>query len=207
MIEANQILGFISFEQHKYIEAKNYFLKNLEITKRLKVINLQRAAYEKLAHCEFELKNYKEAFEYQVKFTKLTDSIFNIENSKQLGDLKTNFEVEKKETELKIKSEAEKEKLLAVATEQQQKQKIINFAVIFVLLIVTVFSIFLFRRFKLTQKQKLIIELKEKETQLQKEIVEEKQREILDSIHYAKRIQQALLPSDKFIERNLKKKK
>jgi hypothetical protein len=33
--------------------------------------------------------------------------------------------------------------------------------------------------------------------------VEEKQKEILDSIHYAKRIQKALIPSDKYIDKNL----
>jgi hypothetical protein len=32
---------------------------------------------------------------------------------------------------------------------------------------------------------------------------EEKQREVLDSIHYAKRIQTAHLPNDKFIEKQL----
>jgi sigma-B regulation protein RsbU (phosphoserine phosphatase) len=37
----------------------------------------------------------------------------------------------------------------------------------------------------------------------QKKIVEEKQKEILDSIHYAKRIQNTLLTSEKYIERNL----
>ena len=33
----------------------------------------------------------------------------------------------------------------------------------------------------------------------------EKQKEILDSINYAKRIQMALLPNEKYIERNLNK--
>jgi len=37
--------------------------------------------------------------------------------------------------------------------------------------------------------------------------IEEKQKEILDSIRYAKRIQQAMLPSEKFIQRNLNNKK
>ena len=35
---------------------------------------------------------------------------------------------------------------------------------------------------------------------------EEKQKEILDSIHYAKRIQQALLPNEKIIAKILNKK-
>ncbi len=37
----------------------------------------------------------------------------------------------------------------------------------------------------------------------QKDLVEEKQKEILDSIHYAKRIQKSLLPTEKYIDKNL----
>lgn len=37
----------------------------------------------------------------------------------------------------------------------------------------------------------------------QKKIIEEKNRDILDSIHYAKRIQLSLLPSDKFVRKQL----
>ncbi len=44
-----------------------------------------------------------------------------------------------------------------------------------------------------------------KEISHQKIEIENKQNEILSSIRYAKRIQQALLPSDKFIDRQLKK--
>lgn len=49
------------------------------------------------------------------------------------------------------------------------------------------------------RKQKEIIEAKSKE-------VEEKNKDILDSIRYAKRIQTSLLPTEKFIDRILKKK-
>ncbi len=38
---------------------------------------------------------------------------------------------------------------------------------------------------------------------LQKKIIDEKNKDILDSIHYAKRIQNSLLPTDKYIERIL----
>ena len=49
--------------------------------------------------------------------------------------------------------------------------------------------------------------IKEKEAQHQKEIVEEKQKEILDSIRYAKRIQQSLLPTEKYIDKKFKELK
>ncbi len=59
--------------------------------------------------------------------------------------------------------------------------------------------LFLFvNRFRVTRKQKQIIEK-------QKDLVDEKQKELMDSIHYAKRIQQALLPSNKIIDRDLAK--
>ncbi|MBC7863067.1 MAG: hypothetical protein IAF38_08830 [Bacteroidia bacterium] len=38
----------------------------------------------------------------------------------------------------------------------------------------------------------------------QKKIVDEKQKEVLDSIHYAKRIQTALITSEKYIARKWK---
>ena len=59
---------------------------------------------------------------------------------------------------------------------------------------------FIFRGYRQKQKANEIISR-------QKLVVEEKQKEILDSIHYAKRIQQSLLPSEKYIERQLKQKK
>ncbi len=76
--------------------------------------------------------------------------------------------------------------------------------------LVLVFAIFIFNRFKVTQKQKQIIEIKEQETQkqneiitFQKHVVEEKQKEILDSINYAKRIQQTLLAHEDFLKENI----
>ena len=148
---------------------------------------------------------YKEAYEYHVKFKQLTDSIFNAENSKQLGDMKTQFEVEKKEAELKVKSEAEQEKLKALATEEQKRQNVIIYAVAGVLLLVILFSIFLFNRFRITQRQKKIIEEQKVLVDQAYESLHEKNKEVMDSINYASRIQRALLPSEKYLSNQLKK--
>jgi hypothetical protein len=45
----------------------------------------------------------------------------------------------------------------------------------------------------------------QKEIIEQKEIVEEKQKEIIDSINYSKHLQQSLLPTEKYIEKTLKR--
>jgi serine phosphatase RsbU (regulator of sigma subunit) len=51
----------------------------------------------------------------------------------------------------------------------------------------------MYNRFKLIKNQNSIIEQKNKETEIQKNEIENKNKEILDSINYAKRIQQGLL--------------
>jgi len=58
-----------------------------------------------------------------------------------------------------------------------------------------------------SEKEAEIERLKNIELKSAHEAISLKNKEILDSIHYAKRIQQSLLPTDKFIERILKEAK
>ena len=199
--------GQLNNELKKYSLAKQQTEQVISISKEIGEIDNMRFAYEELAVAEEGLGNYKAAYIYHKKFKELTDSIFNTENSKQLSDIKTNYEVEKKETELKSKAEVKELKNY----EEKKRQQFLIYAVTGVLLIVIVFSALLFKRFRLTNKQKQIIELKEKETQqqneiikVQKHLVEEKHKEITDSINYAERIQRSFLASTKTLDENLK---
>jgi len=101
---------------------------------------------------------------------------------------------EKSKKQLKEEKKLEKQK--AIADEKQRKQTIVIWAVVLGLVLVIAFAVYVFKSLNVTRKQKVQIELKSKQ-------VEEKQKEILDSIHYAKRIQTALIPSEKYISKNL----
>ncbi|HWY13312.1 MAG TPA: hypothetical protein VN026_18425 [Bacteroidia bacterium] len=57
--------------------------------------------------------------------------------------------------------------------------------------------------FSRVKKAKREVVDKNKEIETQKRLVEEKQKDILDSIHYAKRIQTSLLPTEKYIDKIL----
>ena len=68
----------------------------------------------------------------------------------------------------------------------------------------------MFNRLQVTKKQKIVIETQKQEVEKQKEVVElahdeleEKNREIMDSITYAKRIQNAILPPLKVVKEYL----
>ena len=181
-----------------YNKLENYKLaicygdSSLRIAKEIADIDMEREVYQNLAISYNKIKKYKEAYDYHVKYMTITDSIFNADNSKQLGDLKTNFEVERKEAELKVKTEAQQ----AISEEEQKRQQIVIILISCLSVLVFIFSVFMYNRVKVTQKQKRIIEK-------QKQLVEENQKEIIDSITYAKRLQLAILPADAEIKKYL----
>ncbi|MBL7913189.1 MAG: tetratricopeptide repeat protein [Bacteroidia bacterium] len=190
-----------------YALAKEQAQKVIDLSKDINTLNNLRMGYELMANAAVGLGNYKEAYSNHVKFKQLTDTLFNIENSSKLSDTKTNFEVEKKETELKAEAAVQN----AISLEEKKRHQLIIYIIIGILLIITVFTFVLFKRFKLTNKQKQIIEIKEQQTQTQlviideqKRLVEAKHKEITDSIHYAERIQRSFLASKENLKKNLK---
>jgi tetratricopeptide (TPR) repeat protein/serine phosphatase RsbU (regulator of sigma subunit) len=185
-------ISALYIQKKEYKKAKEYAALALTLSKEIKDTDNERLCYSNLAKTFENEGNYKEAYLNHIKFKQLTDSIFNAENSRQLGDLKTQFEVEKKETELKVKAEKQE----VINAEERKRQKFVIYGVVFMLLIVFVFSILLYKRFKLSQNQNKIIEQ-------QKHLVEEKNKEITDSITYAKRLQQAILPPQEYINHYL----
>jgi tetratricopeptide (TPR) repeat protein len=165
------MIGWLYSDKGDLEQAETYFTKALALSKN-RFVDSQIHSYKGLAYLKAKLGDYKNAFDYHVKYKVLEDSIYNAENSKELGDIKTNFEVEKKEAELKAEQEIQK----AVANEEKKHQKIIIFSVVGFLLIVLVFSFFLLKRYRITNRQKEIIEVKSKETEDQKILLEEKQK-------------------------------
>ena len=119
---------------------------------------------------------------------------------------------------MQIKYESEKKEsenaFLLVKTELSDKAiKNQKTAIIFIvcgLLSTLALAFFIFRGLKKQKKANHIISMQKKEVENknhlineQKELLEEKQKEILDSIKYAKRIQQAHLPTDKYVAKNI----
>jgi tetratricopeptide (TPR) repeat protein len=73
--------------------------------------------------------------------------------------------------------------------------------------IIAVFSLFVVNRFRVTKRQKEVIESQKEEVEKQKKIVETKQQEVMESIHYARRIQNAFMSNEKYVDRSIKKLK
>jgi tetratricopeptide (TPR) repeat protein len=142
--------------------------------------------YEKMGKMELSLSHYR-------RFSSIKDTLFNAEKEKAITFREMSFEFEKKQSIVK----ASHDKVLLEAESQKKKQQLIIWLAGIGIALVIVFFIFIFRSLQIARKQKDIISA-------QKHLVEEKQREVLDSIHYARRIQTALMPSEWYFDKNLR---
>jgi len=123
----------------------------------------------------------------------------NFQNQFDNIDTKLNFFKTELNTEFQKQKRVNEQKHLAELTNKRNQQVALVFGFCFVLIV----SIVFYNRFRITRKQKGIIEEQKKLVYRQKLLVEEKQKEILDSINYAKKIQFTLLAHTDLLQVNI----
>lgn len=177
-------IGNIDFNQNNFLEAEKNYSEALKFVDENDLAVKENLFYN-LGEVNHSLSNFDKAFKYQDSCMTIKDSIYSRESIKSLNDMQTKYET------TKTKLELEKKEL-----EANNKQLIIYAA--FggcILLLGGVF--FIFRGLKKQRRANIELEEKNSIIEEQKHIVEEKNKDISDSIRYAKRIQEAILPPDK----------
>ncbi len=176
-------------------KAKEYLFKGLTSAQKSKNLPCLNDIYTNLVVLYKKEKQFEQAIYYLEGIRTLSDSLYNVESTNKIIEVETKYQTEKKELQIKNQSNE-----ISAQEKQNKQQQLIIVLGALALLSIGFFGAMAFVNFKKTQKAKLIIEEKNKlvETQnkqinLQKNIVEEKQKEIIDSINYAKRIQNAVL--------------
>ena len=187
-------IGSLYAETNRHSDAEKYLLQALTYAHAIGDHNNERQINELLSDLSIKTNRYQQALDYFKTAMALKDTLFNEEKNKEITRKEMQYEFDKKEAA----SKAEQDKQAAVSFADKQRQRIVLLLVSFVLLLVLIFAGFIFRALRVTRRQKRMIED-------QKKMVEEKQKEILDSIHYARRIQTALLPTDRYIDKTLKR--
>jgi len=188
----NGYLGNLYLKLKNYPLAEMYLLKAKKGVDSLGVPDLAKDQYLNLSTLYSETGKYSKALDLYKKYIALKDSVANEANTRRSVQLEMNYEFEKKEAATLL----EQEKKDAIAEAEKRKQRIILLAISGLGLLVLGFALFAYRSF--LQKRKANVEISR-----QKNLIEEKQKEILDSIHYARRIQQSLLPHEAYIRKSL----
>jgi serine phosphatase RsbU (regulator of sigma subunit)/tetratricopeptide (TPR) repeat protein/DNA-binding CsgD family transcriptional regulator len=216
-------LGRLYLSTGKLQEGKKLVEEALEIAKKNKLTNAQKDIFYEVSLGFNEAKNFKEAYRYINLHKLLSDSIRIATNLQGLDELQTIYGTEKQKNQIKnlekdqqlqnleLEKNTAQLKQEKLESERQKNQKYVLYGGLSMLL---VFLGFMYHRFRITKRQKNIIESQKSEVEtqrdiadnqryeaeLQKEIVEEKNKEIMDSITYAKRLQEAILPPPKLVK-------
>jgi tetratricopeptide (TPR) repeat protein len=203
-----QNLGRMKMEDGKLGEAKRLLEKSYQIAGEIGNAHQLKSVAHTLSTFYEKTGDNTQALSMYRLFISMRDSLNNESTKKASIKQQLKYEYEKqsaadsvahaKESEVK-NAELSKQAAEIKAKKNQQYALFGGFA------LVLIFSIFLFNRYKITQKQKLVIEKQKQIVEEQKQLVEEKQKEVLDSIRYAERIQKAQLPSENYISKAFRK--
>ena len=176
--------------------AKRYALQSLKLSKELGYPKNIKFSAQLLSEIYEKENNSSLSLEMLKLYIVMNDSINNEETNKATAKQQAKYEYEKQ----KLLDDSEYEKIIAVEIEAKEKKQITIYAVIGGLIFVIVFLLFVFNRLKITRKQKDVIESQKEIVVAAHHQLEEKNQEILDSITYAKRIQSAILPTDRVVK-------
>jgi signal transduction histidine kinase len=155
--------------QKQYELAKQYLNNGYSYLLLNTPIYIKRMFFEDFALLYSGTNDYKNAYKFQNMLMNLKDSIMNTEKSKQLVEMQTKYETEKKEQQLKLKSvEVDKQKY-------QNKIQILLFIGLAVLIIL-IFG-FVFYRNKQHQKAELIKENNRQEKLRFKAVIDSEEKE------------------------------
>ncbi len=201
--------------------ALEFALKGHEIALEINFPAEIRGSSLCLSEIYAQLGNATASLEMYKLYIEKRDEIKNIETDKAAIKSELQYEYEKKaaaDSVANAKDKIIKDAEIAKQKAELNSRRLFQYGLVGGIILILLFLFVLFNRLKVTQKQKRIIEIKEKQTQhqnniisKQKLLVEEKaselahkHKEITDSINYAERIQRSFLASTELLESNLK---
>jgi len=168
-------LGYIYKELKQYEQSLAYFQKYLELGRSLKAQEHIADAYEGISLTYEKQGKFQQALKYQRKFQSQQDSVFNLGKNKQITQMKTRYETEKKEQENRVLKEEAKVKEAELA-----RQQLYNTLIAIALLITLAFIYLGYRLYQ--QKRKNVQQLQQlnNEVKDQNKALQQKQSEILE---------------------------
>lgn len=181
-------LGNTLLQKGKLQEAEKYLLSSLRISENSELEGVKVEVCKYLSSLYEQKKDFKKAFTYQNLYLASKEHVESDESKNEILKKELEYDFAKRQ-ELQ-KKDAESRQTISDAEIKNQK-KLTTGAVI-ALIILSGLILIVLRSYNQKRKANDVISK-------QKELVEHKNKEILDSINYAKYIQNALLPSEKVI--------
>ena len=199
-------IGKSYFKQNKFALALDYLNKARKMTIETEDLIAENEVTYALYETYKGMGNQSKALESYERHVILKDSILKDDNQRIIANKELEYQYEKKVAADSVKNEEERKvthALILAKNAQIEQDKTQKWALYGGVCLLVIFGGLMYNRFRITSKQKNIIEIQKQETEKQKDIIQEKQKEILASISYAKRLQEAILPPHSLIKKFL----
>ncbi len=217
-------LSELNIKLKKYNLANDYAEKSLLLASNIGELQTVSLAYENLSKSYKGLFNYQKALESYELFKKVNDSIFNSDKHEQIVQMEAIYQSDKKQKEIELKESQLAKKDVEVRQEKTMKFAFIIGFILMIILSGFILKSYRDKRkanHKLSmlnneitiqshkieekneelnqQNEEIRTQRDEIETQrdlveIQKEHIQDIFKQVTDSINYAKRIQEAILP-------------
>jgi len=197
MAGTNINIGQLYFLKKEYSKGLPFVQKGVQLTQKAKVKNFELAGYKTLYNIQRKLGNDTEALHALENLQDLEREISNQEQIDLAKELETKYNAEKLEQEAKIR-DLELENSKITLSRQQNIIWILGVGIFIVVLLVILIFINFRQKKKINhelQEKNVLVEEQKQKTEEQNVLLSRKNKEITDSINYAKRIQEAILPS------------
>ena len=191
-LETNYLnMADLYFVMNNYQKSIEYNLKSLNIALELKSTNNIMKAYSGLAESYEQIGDKGNAYKSIQLYANWKDTLYKQQNASAMAEMQTKYETEKKEAEntlLLAENQLDKAELDKKSIQQKMLLALLGLVLLIVGYVV----------YSLNQKKKTnkLLNTQNEEILHKNEIIEEKNKDITDSINYAQRIQEAILPEE-----------
>jgi serine phosphatase RsbU (regulator of sigma subunit)/Tfp pilus assembly protein PilF len=175
-------LGSFYAKAKKYDKAVEILHKGIGAASEVGFKSALIDIYKNLAAIYSKTNDFQKAYEYEDLITRLKDTIYNDNNSRQVNEMTAKYESEKKEIMI---SSLEKDQKLS--NDKLEQGRIFKIGLGLFCLMIAGFAFMLYRGNVHKKKANVALSHAYKEIEL-------KNKDITDSINYSKRIQEASLP-------------
>lgn len=182
------LLGNILYRKGEYEKSTQSFFRCVEKSKEIGLFKNISLAYKGLSEVSAYASQFQDAYRYLNLYTSISDSLYNLQKVSQANRLVNDAELSKKEKEI-VKQEAQ----ISLNAQRMKNERMKQLFLILVILIFMGIIILFYRDYKRKKILHYDLETQKKVAEEQKHIAEKRSRDILDSLNYARRIQQAIL--------------
>ncbi len=200
--EATDYIGYYYMLDGDLETAAKFYEEGIAIAKKNGYLAPLTNLYNEKQTLLIMQKDFEGAYYTLKEYYTFRDSVVNSARARETRELEAIYQNEKKQLEIDNLAQQNQLKDTEINLQKSEagRQRQRTYFLFGGLSLAILFGIFIFNRFRVTNKQKNIIQLQKQRVDQAYEQLEEKNSEILDSINYARRLQSAILPPKKLVK-------